>query len=211
MATVDAYDVKTDRWRSVAPIPQARWGTTAVEAAGKLVVVGGITGVGAARQALTAVDVYDPATNVWSAGQQLPITLQSAAVAVYNGDIFVAGGRIGAGDTGRATDEVWVLRSGAAEWTKASPLLGARTAGTAVVVGSRMAVVGGASGGSSTSSLELLDLSQPAKWIRADFTLSTPRTGHVAAGVGGRVYVIGGTTQPTMAGITGLVEEVTIR
>ena len=73
-------------------------------------------------------------------------------------------------------------------------------------------MVGGAAAGSPSLRLEMLELSQPtSKWTRSGVTLSAPRTGHVAASVGGKLYVIGGATEESAADITGLVEEITVR
>lgn len=211
LAVVEAYDVKSDRWRSVAPLPQGRWGVKAAEAGGKLLVLGGITGMGAARRAVNSVDVFDPAQNAWSAGKPLPVVLQSPALAVHDGNIFVLGGRIGAGRTGKATSHVYIWRTGAHEWTKGPSLLEARTGAAAAVVGSQLVLVGGAAGGTLLGRLEMLQLPEGKKWTRVDLALSTPRTGLVVAEVGGKIYAIGGATKQSPAGFTGVVEEITLR
>jgi N-acetylneuraminic acid mutarotase len=89
--------------------------------------------------------------------------------------------------------------------------LEARTAAAAAVVGGKLVVVGGASGGNPSLGVEVLELSKLLKWTRPSLTLSAPRTAHVAVTVGTKIYVIGGATQASAAGITGLVEEITVR
>jgi hypothetical protein len=210
LSVVEVYDVKNDRWAPVSPLPQARWNLMAADAAGKVLALGGITGTGAARQSVSSVDVFDPAKNAWSAGKQLPVALQSAAVANHDGRIFVAGGRAGAGDTGHATDGVYVYRAETGTWTSGPSLIEARTGAAATVVGSTLVFVGGAAAGRPSPSVDLLDLATQ-KWNRAGFALSAPRTGHIAATVGGKVYVIGGAIEESLSGITGLVEEITVK
>lgn len=209
LSVVEAYDVRTDRWTAVAPLPQPRWGLMAAEAAGKIFAIGGITGTGAARQSVSSVDVFDNATNAWTPGKQVPTSLQSAAIATHGGQIILAGGRAGAGNTGRATSVVHLYRPDASAWTVAPSLIEARTGAAAVVVGSKLVVVGGASAGTPSPHIEILELGSQ-RWTRADIPLSPPRTGIVAASVGSKLYVIGGATEESLSGITGLVQEISV-
>jgi N-acetylneuraminic acid mutarotase len=210
LAAVEAYDAGNDRWRAVRDLPSRRWGLMAACVAGKVLAIGGIAGTGAARRALASVEAFDPATSTWTtAGSGLPVALQSAGTAQDNERIFLAGGRVGAGNTGAATDAVLEWRAGPNAWTKAPPLAERRTGAAASIVGSYLVVAGGSSSGGALRSIEVMHLVQQ-KWVPHGLTLSAPRTGAVAASVNGRAYVIGGATESSVAGITGLVEQIAI-
>ncbi len=71
---VQVYDPLSDSWSSAAPMPTARDNALAGslvqgEYAGRGVVIGGF---GAAGSALATVEVYDAATNTWTAGSPKP-------------------------------------------------------------------------------------------------------------------------------------------
>lgn len=209
LSIVEAYDVKADRWTQAASLPTGRWGLMAAVVGGRLLAIGGITGMGAARQSVGVVDTFDPTKNVWTAGRALPLPLQSAAAVSHDGQVFLVGGRAGAGDTGTATDSVYTWNDGA-NWASGPRLLQPRTGAAAAVAAASLVVVGGAAGGTPSSSIDVLSLGQ-SKWARSGFALSAARTGHVVESVNGKIYVIGGATQESLAGITGAVEEITIR
>jgi len=138
------------------------------------------------------------------------MALQSAGTAQDNERILLAGGRLGAGDAGTAAGAVLQWRAGPNPWTNVASLSQPRTGAAASIVRAYLVVAGGSSSGRALRSIEVLHLAQQ-KWIRHDLELSAPRTGAVAASVGGKVYVIGGATESSLAGITGLVEEISLR
>jgi non-specific serine/threonine protein kinase len=104
----------------------------------KVWVIGGLTASGAS----TKVDAYDPATDRWSAGPDLPVGLHHSAAAVYRGEIVIAGGFEDASSLySKPTDRVLALRGG--RWVDLPPLGRPRGAAAAAVVGDSLVVVGG--------------------------------------------------------------------
>lgn len=95
VATSYRYDVATDTWDAVAPLPFGTIDSAAVFAPdGDIYVLGGRTAAGA----VASVQVYDTDTNTWSAGTSLPAAVYNHAAVVDDlGRIVVAGGASAAG------------------------------------------------------------------------------------------------------------------
>jgi N-acetylneuraminic acid mutarotase len=116
-----AYDPAADSWSSLAPLPGKRGAAVAVEAGGKIYLIGGVATVegskepwtlssGAAAspqsvspfftffgpaQVLGTNEVYDPATNKWEPRRPMSVPRNHAFAAAVNGKIYVIGGRTG--------------------------------------------------------------------------------------------------------------------
>src|SRR5712664_2063450 len=63
LETVEKYDIDTDTWSAVAPLPNPRSDMAAVAHGGKVFVFGGCTGTASAPSVTKEVDMYDPQTN----------------------------------------------------------------------------------------------------------------------------------------------------
>ncbi len=86
------FDPGTNSWLARAPIPTARINFAITEWNGKIYTAGGdgpniCSGVSSSR-----FDIFDPATNTWSQGQDIPQTLDSAGLAPLNGKLYLIGG-----------------------------------------------------------------------------------------------------------------------
>ena len=81
------YDPAADSWKTLAPLPGNRGAAVAVEAGGKIYVVGGATTVEGSKdpyftffgpsRVLDTNDVYDPATNKWESRKPMAVPRQS--------------------------------------------------------------------------------------------------------------------------------------
>lgn len=93
LASVERYTEATDTWSLVAPLPQGRFGFSAVsDGAGHLFTFGGAT-ANNATSVSTTVYRYTIATNVWETMAPLPVAMRdSAATLGPNGKIYVVGG-----------------------------------------------------------------------------------------------------------------------
>ena len=101
------YDPAADSWKTLAPLPGNRGASVAVEAGGKIYVVGGATTVDGAKdpfftffgpcQVLNTNDVYDPATNQWESRKPMAVARNHAFAGTVNGKVYVIGGRTGHG------------------------------------------------------------------------------------------------------------------
>ncbi len=73
-------------------MPTARWDLSAVEVNGKVYAIGG-SSLPPWRQGLLAtVEVYDPQTDTWTQGVDMPSVRYGLAASTVNGRIYVIGG-----------------------------------------------------------------------------------------------------------------------
>jgi N-acetylneuraminic acid mutarotase len=92
------YDPAADKWNTQhAPMPTAREHLTSAVVDGKLYVIGGEVpnpdGTGnETYQRLTTTEMYDPATDQWTALAPMPTPRSSITSAVINGQIHVVSG-----------------------------------------------------------------------------------------------------------------------
>jgi N-acetylneuraminic acid mutarotase len=90
----DVYDLRTGAYRARAEMPTARNHALSGVIDGKLYVTGGRAPghEGADASNVSATEVYDPATDQWSAGAALPTPRSGGASAVLDGKLYVLGG-----------------------------------------------------------------------------------------------------------------------
>jgi N-acetylneuraminic acid mutarotase len=98
--SVEIYNPVTDTWRSGPPMSVARGGFGAAVAPvgedGRIYVAGGEVLTGA-RETLTSVEIYDLATEQWTAGPDLPVGLHGMPMVAYEDTLYVIGGSDWAG------------------------------------------------------------------------------------------------------------------
>lgn len=123
------------------------------------------------------------AAGTWGKAPPLPTPRSAHAVVVAAGAIHVLGG----------PGTTRVDRFDGRRWTKETALPGGvLNATAAVVLGSRIFVIGGFSGTTNlpTAQVRVYDLAS-RRWTRAA-PLPSPRGGHAAVVLGGRIHVLGG-------------------
>lgn len=138
-------------WRVLAGAPTERLEVAAAVLDQRIYVMGGLLADG---NATDRVEIYDPATNSWSAGPSLPVAVHHAMGATFRDEVVVAGGFEGGGFT-TASASVFALRDGA--WTSLPDLRRPRAAGGAVVVRDRLVLVGGQDGATLVEPTEIFD------------------------------------------------------
>lgn len=101
------YDPATDSWKELAPMPTPRGAGQAVEAGGKIYVIGGARSnkpgdegapirPGSIDQLVVGtVEEYDPATNTWRARSPMPTARNHFFAGAVDGKIYAFDGRIG--------------------------------------------------------------------------------------------------------------------
>ncbi|AQG79304.1 Kelch repeat-containing protein [Spirosoma montaniterrae] len=92
IAEVDVYDFKTGRWETLpatSNIPTQRAGATAVTLNGKAYVIGGET---VQLKAHNEAEIFDPATNRWTAGPTLQQGRHGTQAVVYDRKIYIVAG-----------------------------------------------------------------------------------------------------------------------
>lgn len=120
LSTVEAYDPASNTWTTCAPIPVARSWAGACGLNGKLYVVGGYATTAPLGPWLNRLDVYDPATDTWSAGPPIPISmgLYQHVTLALNGRVVVLGGA----NAARALDTIFRFDPATGAWTQGASL-----------------------------------------------------------------------------------------
>jgi hypothetical protein len=148
LATVERYDIDTDTWTTVAPLPSRRSDLAAAAVGGKIYVFGGCRG---RQNILGDVDVYDPVTNTWSTAPTDMPTKRAAMYAVENngGTVYVIGGWDGV-QPGLSTNEAYKVSQD--QWTTGlPPMPTARAEAGAVGHNGKIYILGGAKPGFGAS------------------------------------------------------------
>jgi hypothetical protein len=174
--------------RRGAPLPTARTEVTGTAWDGQVVAIGGLDENGAA---LANVDLYDPATDTWTAGPDLPEALHHTAVETLGDRLFVVGGYTIRQGAWVAETAVWSLGPGEEAWREEPPLTTPRGALAIASTGSRLVALGGVGPGREVlTSTEVLELDGDG-WMPGP-ELDTPREHLDATAVGDEVYAISG-------------------
>jgi len=126
-------------WMQVAEAPLARLEMATAAHDGRIWLAGGLSPLG---EAVTEVEVFDPASGAWTSGPALPTGIHHAALASDGERLLLIGGYIGA-SFNQPTDIVLSLASGADSWEPGPSLPDARAAGAAAWDGTRVIYAGG--------------------------------------------------------------------
>ena len=194
--------VKTPRerpatdWREVAPAPVPLLEAAGASVDGKIYVFGGIE-----RPSLfeligsTKVHVYDPETDAWSRGADMPSGLTHVVPAVDGHEVWFAGGWSGSRAGGfEATHDVWIYDTIGENWRKGPPIPDQIASGGLVRRGRRLHFFGGFLGEDDTQMSEAhwaLSIDEGTEW---ESLAPLPQArGHVSVAlVGDKIYAIGG-------------------
>jgi N-acetylneuraminic acid mutarotase len=178
----------TTRQRRAADLPEPRPEVTGAVWDGRIVVAGGLDAQGSA---VSNVDIYDPTTDAWSRGPDLPVALHHTAMATLDDRVYVVGGYVSGGRAWVPQAAVWSIGPGEDEWRTAPPLTSPRGALAVAATEDRLVAVGGVGPNeqvlTSTEELE----SAAERWVPGP-ELATAREHLAAVAVGGEVYAIAG-------------------
>jgi hypothetical protein len=190
LAQVDVYDVATDTWSSISPLPAPVMQNGAVVFQGKICVLNG-TNVGGPPN-VQRFQVYDPATAKWSLG---PFTLgvTSSCSAVLAGEVvyFDGGSFFTCGSLAQInpTPAVGTTMLGQTS-------VPAQVSGTGFL--GRLYMIGGDWGNVALSSVYSVDPATltpgtaPPSSLFQHAPLAVPRAAAAVAASGGKLYVFGG-------------------
>ncbi len=153
------YDVGTDAWNALAPIPVAAIGPAAACYDGKIYVVASL------------LQIYDIATDSWTNLGVAPRSLYGSAMGVWDGKLYRAGGSPGGWSNG--VNNVDVFDIAAQQWVVdgGTPMLEAVFAPGFTQVGQYLYVVGGNGTDSPTHNLDVVQRYDMATniWEQIDF------------------------------------------
>jgi len=148
------YDHKLDAWRRLATaLPTLREHLAAVALGSRLYVIGGRwSGTGN----LATLEIYEPATDRWSQGPDMPTARGGLTASVVAGFIHVTGGEdLATGDTFAAHE---IYDAATDRWTAAPPLPTSRHGLASGEIGDRWYVVGGGTRAGAMTFVSLSDL-----------------------------------------------------
>ncbi|MBT3638026.1 MAG: hypothetical protein HN531_13895, partial [Opitutae bacterium] len=128
VTTVEKYNLATNSWQAVAPLPAARFRYATATLNGKIHVLGG--------NGLNTSVVYDPSTNQWTAGPNLPSVVENGRSISYNGKIYLIGGE------GAAGNQVLEFDPSTNQWSAKATMTTARSGVELVVFENRIWAIG---------------------------------------------------------------------
>lgn len=199
---VQAFDPATGAWATRAMPPLEMHHFQAVEHEGKIYVIGALTGRFPAETPIPHVYIYDPATDRWSQGPEIPADRRrgAAGAVLHDGEIYLVGG-VQNGHIGGWVPwlDRWNPRTGA--WTRLPDAPRPRDHfQTAVLDGSLYAAGGRRTSrdGNVQSNLTIAEVDRfdlrTGQWstLPATGNLPTLRAGTATVVLDGRLLVIGG-------------------
>ena len=156
-------------------------------------LAGGLTGSsqGAAARATDKTAYYDLASHAWHTGPGLPFAVHHAMLVAYKNQLWLIGGfRTSSTNLeAAASNKVLILKNG--HWTSGPSLHHARAAGAAVVVGNKIVVFGGRTGGKVEAEVTQTEVFDGKSWHDAP-AIPFPGDHLGAVSDGTYAYAIGG-------------------
>lgn len=138
-AKVEIYDLATGQVSLGAPLPRTRYQAASAVVDGKIYLIGGQRKVGqqgAGERPVSAVDIYDIASDTWRRGASLPVA-RSCDVVVREGKIYAVGGY-----NGMALGRVDIYDPSLNQWTRGTDLPVPVSAHRCVLMNNRLFVIG---------------------------------------------------------------------
>jgi N-acetylneuraminic acid mutarotase len=185
VATIEAYDPKTNLWTTKSPLPRPRFYHAAAVLNGLIYVIGGDDGSGPVAD----VAAYDPVKNTWTPKASLPAPRGYPAASVHNGMIYVFGGW-GSDSSKVATVEAYNAKTNT--WTYKASMPTARCCMSIGEDRGLIYLMGGQGATPSSTHVEVEAYDpETDKWaLRAP--MPDAREQHSMEKVGGLFYVMGG-------------------
>ena len=179
-----------DSWQLGRSSPFAVQQLPAAVLDGRIWTAGGLL---SEDQATNKTEYYDPTVRTWGIGPALPFKVHHAMMVTYHDQLWLIGGFLPQGSNmeASASAHVLILDRAKGQWVEGPPLHHARAAGAAAVVGGKIVVVGGRTGGRSEQPVPQTEVYNGKTWTDAP---NIPVPGdHLAATTDGTyLYAVGG-------------------
>ena len=194
--SVEAYNPQTDAWIEKKEMPVSRVEFDIGVVDGKIYIIGGAIRRDGGGERIGRVDVYNPATDTWVAGREMPTPRSSLGVGVVDNRIYAIGGR--GWPPVRIGPHLMVIEeydSRSRQWRKRSDMLDTRDSFATVVVRDEIYLIGGGSfrENGPFEFLASVHVYNPQKDTWRDLpAMPIPLVPHGAATVNGKIYVLGG-------------------
>ncbi len=182
-------------WRAEAPLPAAVAQLSGTEAGGKIWVAGGVAG-GVTQKVYS----YDPSTTAWTAGPDLPVPRQLAAMGSVGGTVYAVGGFSDVDAS--PTDSTYLLEPGASAWTKVASLLLNRAGAFAADIDGKLHLVAGQGDSHLLADTVAFDAAANSWAVKAP--IPNPRLRFAGFVLSGWIFAVGGTTES--GGVTNQVD-----
>ncbi len=172
-------------WRTLAPMPTARFAHRVAVVNGMLYAVGGVSAAGAI---LATVESYDPVTNTWTSRTPMPTARASMQITVANGLIYAIGG-----SNGDYLSTVEAYDPTSDSWSTRAPMPLNRYELAGGVAGGRIYAMAGWNNVNAGGYLTAVESYDPTtnSWASAAF-MPTPRYALAVGAVNGILYAVGG-------------------
>lgn len=177
VATVEAYDAKTNSWTTVAPMPTPRGQLAAGVVNGVLYALGGTDQDG---HVIATVEAYDPTTNRWQAVAPMAGPRREHGAGVVNGVLYAVGG----------SNDVEAYDPGTNTWTSVTAMPTPRWGLAVAVLNGVLYAVGGVDNQHTGGTVETYDPSN-GNWGSVT-SMPTARYDLTVTAVNGLLYAVGG-------------------
>ena len=177
------FDFTTNAWTSLASSPDQHFLSQAVISDGKIYNIGGFDGAGGISN---TTRIYDIASDTWTTGAPLPVALTDMATALWNDNIYVAGGFDGIG----VVNTLYAYNIGTDSWSTLTPLPQALALPGFGVIDGKLYIASGNDGVNELSTLYVYDIAANT-WSTAAPVLQ-PVTGPGSAVFNEKLYLFGG-------------------
>jgi N-acetylneuraminic acid mutarotase len=195
----EVFDPATNTWQTKSSMPTPRSDLSASVVDGKIYLVGGkhYSGVTPNYNETDINEVYDPATDTWSAKTSMPTGVQGYASVVFDHKIYVMGGSRQPNSVGNTvivdTNQVYDTQTDT--WNQAAKLTNATSYSAAAVTEGflaplRIYLIGGFANGEFSGRTAVYD-PQTNAWSSAD-SMPTPRAYLSLVEINDVLYAIGG-------------------
>lgn len=197
---VDTFDPKTSTWRRAGEGPMEIHHFQAVVWRDRIYLPGAMTGGFPREKPLDHIPVYDPATETWSRGPEVPEGRRrgGAGAVVVGDDLYVVAGIVD-GHMGGFVPWLDRVNLVTGEWTVLPDAPHARDHFSAVEIDGRIYAAGGRTTSHATGELfsrlvapvDVYDI-RAGRWSSLEQALPTPRAGNAAVAAKGWLWVVGG-------------------
>ncbi len=192
-----------EEWQRISQIPTKRWEFSTAVVEDKIYLIGGsLFQNHAGPFGLSTVEVYDPQTNTWQRGTDMPTARTNAKAAVVNGTIYVFGGYNSKDkffQNWKMADHVEAYDPLTNIWTQKKEMPVSRFYFGLGVVAGKVYLIGGTTGlgDGQEQRMDRVDIYNPATdtWAKGPKMPTRRDPGGVAV-VSTSIYVIGGEGWP---------------
>lgn len=172
-----------DPWTSLSPMPVRISEFSTAVIGGLVYAVGGFQ----AENAI-ALQIYDPRTDSWRRGPDLPVATHHTGVRAVGDKLYAIGGS-------RSESAVQIFEPATGNWSSGTDMPSPRTAPAAAVLDGKIHVLGGATDINTSDGKNIHEVYDPATDSWEKLARMPRNSEHVfAETVSGKIYVIGGRT-----------------